>query len=275
VKYHITADNRIECTLDYSLKGKTKSFKEEVANHFKHIVEGHDQVYLLFSGGMDSRFLALLLMELGVDFTAITYAFSSNYDDYDSRASKDFSKRHGFKHELFNLELKEFRSCIEYHYEKGLCFPALNTYYILTTLRRYNQPNSVFLTGAASEFIIQNKKIDLSWFLPVYQTVYPNIHNFTTDRILFSYLDEPIIKDNWQDLSLGRFYLRNKVYGSIYSDKLKSLKKKGPDHQHMVDLFIEMTTKKYNEEEFFKRVIAGNFTLDLEEYYNGGVNNGS
>jgi hypothetical protein len=274
VKYHITADNKFECSLDYSLRGTTKSFKEEVADHFKRIVEDHDQVYLLFSGGMDSRFIALILLELGIDFTAITYAFSPNFDDYDSRASKDFSKRHGFKHELFNLELEEVRSCIEYHYEKGLSFPGLNFYYILSTLRRYNQPNSVFLTGAASEFLIQNKKITKGWLIAALQTAYPNIRNFTTDRILFSYLDEPIIKDNWQDLSLGRFYLRNKVYGSIYPDKLKSLKKRGPDHQHMVD-FFEVVKEKYNEEKFLKRVIIGNFTLDLEEYYNKGIPNGN
>ena len=274
MKYHITADNKFECSLDYSLRGTTKSFKEEVADHFKRIVEDHDQVYLLFSGGMDSRFIALILLELGIDFTAITYAFSPNFDDYDSRASKDFSKRHGFKHELFNLELEEVRSCIEYHYEKGLSFPGLNFYYILSTLRRYNQPNSVFLTGAASEFLIQNKKITKGWLIAALQTAYPNIRNFTTDRILFSYLDEPIIKDNWQDLSLGRFYLRNKVYGSIYPDKLKSLKKRGPDHQHMVD-FFEIVKEKYNEEKFLKRVIIGNFTLDLEEYYNKGIPNGN
>ena len=107
----------------------------------------------------------------------------------------------------------------------------------------------------------------MSWFLPAYQVLYPNIHNFTTDRILFSYLEEPIIKNNWQDLSLGRFYLRNKVYGSIYQDKLKSLKKRGPDHQHIVDYFTFMINKKYGEEEFFKNTSGGSFLLDLEEYY--------
>ncbi len=275
MKYHITADNKFECSLDYSLRGKTKSFKEEVADHFKRIVEGHDQVYLLFSGGMDSRFMALILLELGIDFTAITYAFSPNFDDYDSRASKDFAKRHGFKHELFNIEPEEFQSSFEYHYKKGLKIPLLNSNYIVISLGRYNRPNCVFLTGAASEFIIHNKKINVSWFLPVYQTFYPNIHNFTTDRILFSYLDEPIIKDNWQDLSLGPFYLRNKVYGSIYPDKLKSIKKNsGSDRQHIMNFFMEMVTKKYDKN-FFNKEYGGSFTLDLEEYYNGGVNNGS
>jgi len=271
VKYHITADNRIECTLDYSLKGKTKSFKEEVANHFKHIVEGRDQIYLLFSGGMDSRFLALLLMELGIDFTAITYAFSPNHDDYDSQASKDFSKRHGFKHELFNIGAFDVWSCFEKYYGKGLTSLNFNSYYILLALQKYNKPNCVFLTGAASEFLIQNKRIDVHWFLPLYQTIYPNIHNFTTDKIIFSYLDEPIIKDNWQKEDWDRpgYDLRNMLYTSIYPDKLKILKKRGPDDQQIRNYFFKMMKEKYDVDydTFLANLNGGDFTLDLEEYY--------
>lgn len=268
MKYHITADNKFECSLDYSLRGTTKSFKEEVADHFKNIVKDYGQIYLLFSGGMDSRFLALLLLELEIDFIAITYAFSSRYDDYDSRVSKDFSKRHGFKHELFNIGSFDTWSCVEKYYEKGLVSHNLNSYYILLALQKYDKPNCVFLTGAASEFLIQNKKIDLRWFLPVYQTIHPNIHNFTTDKILFSYLDEPIIKDNWQDESLGRFDLRNRLYTSIYPDKLEVLEKTPPDQQHITDYYIKMVNEKYGEN-FFNQTSGGVFTFDLEEYYNG------
>jgi hypothetical protein len=37
---------------------------------------------------------------------------------------------------------------------------------------------------------------------------------------------------------------------------------------------MEMVTKKYDKN-FFNKEYGGSFTLDLEEYYNGGVNNGS
>lgn len=274
MKYRITDENRFECIIDYSLRGKTKSFKEEVADHFKRIVEGHDQVYLLFSGGMDSRFLALLLLEMGIGFTAITYVFSPNHDDYDSVVSKDFAKRHGFKHELFNIGSFDVWSCVEKYYEKGLVSHNLNSYYILLAIQKYDKPNCVFLTGAASEFIIQNKNINLRWLLPVYQTIHPNIHNFTTDRIMFSYLDEPIIKDNWQDESLGKFDLRNRLYTSIYPHKLEILEKRGPDQQHILDYYFKMANEKYGEN-FFSQTSGGEFTLYLDEYYNGGISNGS
>jgi len=274
VKYHITADNVFECTLDYSLKGKTKSYKEEVIDHIKSVVEGRDHVYLLFSGGMDSRFLALILLELGIDFTAITYAYSSRYDDYDSIVSKDFSKRHGFKHELFNIGSFDFWSCVEKIYEKGMVFSNFNSYPIFVAIQKYDKPNSVFLTGAGSEFHIKDKKVKKKLLISMLQIAYPNIYNFTTDRILFSYLDEPIIKDSWQDESAYIQHYRDKLYNSIYPDKLKILKKRGPNADHITDYFFKMINEKYGES-FFNKINVGEFTLDLEEYYNGGVNNGS
>lgn len=274
MKYHITADNVFECSLDYSLRGTTKSFKEEVKDHIKSVVEGRDHVYLLFSGGMDSRFLALVLLELGIDFTAITFAFSSRYDDYDSYVSKDFSKQHGFKHELFNVGSFDVWSCVEKHYEKGINFSIMHRYLILLAVQKYNKSNCVFLTGAGSEVHITDKKIKTILLVSMFQIVYPNIYNFTSDRILFSYLDNPIIKNNWQDKSLGKFDLRNKLYNSIYPDKLEIIEKMGPNFEHIVDYFLKMVKEKYGEEKFFKRAITGNFTLDLEEYYNGSISGG-
>lgn len=274
MKYYTTADNVFECSLDYSLKGKTKSYKEEVIDHIKSVVDGRDHVYLLFSGGMDSRFLALILLELGIDFTAVTFSFSSMHDDYDSIVSKDFSKRHGFKHELFNIGSFDTWSCVEKYYEKGIKFLYMNGYFIFLAVQKYNKPNSVFLTGAGSEFHIKDKKIKKKLLISMLQVAYPNIYNFTTDRILFSYLDEPIIKNNWQDESSYVQHYRDKLYNSIYPDKLKIIKKVGPNADHITDYFFKMINEKYGEEEFFKQVIMGNFTLDLEEYYNGGVNNG-
>ncbi len=268
MKYYTTADNVFECSLDYSLKGKTKSYKEEVIDHIKSVVEGRDHVYLLFSGGMDSRFLALILLELGIDFTAITFASSSMYDDYDSIVSKDFSKRHGFKHELFNIGSFDVWSCAERYYEqKGVSFVYLHAYYMFLAIEKYNKPNSVFLTGGGSEFRIRDKKITKTVLISMLQAVYPNIHNFTTDRILFSYLDEPIIKDNWQDEFSYPQYYRDKLYNSIYPDKLEIIEKFTSDHTPKSDYFYKMVKEKYGEEEFFKRGINGNFTLDLEEYY--------
>jgi hypothetical protein len=276
MKYHITADNKFECSLDYSLRGTTKSYKEEVTDHIKSVVEGRDHVYLLFSGGMDSRFLALLLLEMGIDFTAITFSSSSMYDDYDSYVSKDFSKRHAFKHELFNIGSFDVWSCAERYYEqKEISFVFLHAYYIFLAIEKYNKPNSVFLTGAGAEFRIKDKKIKKNFLISMLQVVYPNIYNFISDRILFSYFDEPIIKDNWQDESSYTQYYRDKLYNSIYPDKLEIIEKSTSNHTPKSDYFYKMVNEKYGEEEFFKRVITGNFTLDLEEYYNGGVNNGN
>jgi hypothetical protein len=282
MKYHVTPDNRAQFILDYSLIGTTKSFKEEVLDHIKKVVAGRDHVYLLFSGGMDSRFLALTLLELGVDFTAITYSFSPNYDDYNSFASKDFTKRNKIKHELFSIGCFDMWKCFEHYYEsKGLIFHNLNAYYTFLAIEKYNKPNCVFLTGQGCEFKIIDKKINFWMFLPLYQTLYPNIYNFLTDRIIFSYLDEPIIKNNWQSNWQDKsFYLqrhRDKLYNSIYPDKLKTVKKTYSELPYMADYFLKTIEEKYgvDPEVFLANPNDGVFVFDVEKYYSGGMNSGN
>ena len=161
------------------------------------------------------------------------------------------------------------------YYEKGISFPNVHRYLIFLAVQKYNKSNCVFLTGAGSEVHITDKKIKKTLLVSMFQIAYPNIYNFISDKILFSYLDEPIIKDNWQDESSYPQYYRDKLYNSIYPDKLEIIEKMQQNVGHIVDYFVKMIDEKYGEEEFYKRRITGNFTLDLEEYYNGGVNNGS
>ena len=141
--------------IDYSEYGKTKSFREEVKEHIKAIVSNYDSVYLLFSGGMDSRFLALNLLELGIDFTAVTYGFKEDFTDYDSQVSTEFAKKHGFKHEIFYIDVGRLQKSVDSYLDKKFFIPLLNPHYIISAINEYNKPNCVFLTGACSEFKIE------------------------------------------------------------------------------------------------------------------------
>ena len=251
---------------DYSLYGTTKSFKEEVKDHFKEIVSKYKHVYLLFSGGMDSRFISLILLELGVDFTAITYSFSKNFDDYDAKVSSEFSKQHGFKHELFYIDEHELQICVDEGIEKGVFIPVLNSYYILSAVKRYNKPDCVFLTGACSEYKINNGIVDLSWNFLACKYFYPNMYNFTTSKIFLSYFDEPIIKECWADKSLGRFGARNKLYHSFYPDKLRVIEKQVPDDGKVNAYFYGELCKKYSAQ-YPSLPLTNKFYINLENHY--------
>jgi hypothetical protein len=266
MKYAFTDDNKFECYFDYSLKGKIKSFKEEVKDHFKKIVGDYNSVYLLFSGGMDSRFMALILLELEIDFTAITYGFKEDFTDYDSKVSTEFAKEHGFKHELFYLDKNEVSKCVSDYHKEKFFVPILNSYYILSAVKRYYKTGSVFLTGACSEFKIQNGKVDIPWNFLTYKEKHYYLYNFTTDRIFFSYFDEPVIKNNWANKSLNMFDARDKLYNQIYSDKLNIIKKRTPDDNIIRDYFYNVIINQYKK--YYPKLFSRtNFIVDLENHY--------
>ena len=258
-------DNRFHINFDYSLQGKTKSFKEEVQDHLLEIAQSHKKIYLLFSGGMDSRFLALNLLELGIDFTAVTYGFKEDFTDYDSRISTEFAKEHGFKHELFYLTSEELVELVTtIHEEKKLFTDVRNQYYLMSAMRRYDEPNCAFITGACSEFKITNKKVDFPFNIYVTKEAYKNLFNFTTDKIVFAYFDEPIIKENYKNTE-EQFDLRNKLYNSIYPDKLKIIKKTPPEDEKLSEVFKRIGIAFFSHYPFM--FLTKPYILDLDEYY--------
>lgn len=264
MKLTLINDNRFHIDFDYSLQGKTKSFKEELQDYLLEIAQNHKKIYLLFSGGMDSRFLALNLLELGIDFTAVTYGFKEDFTDYDSRVSTEFAKEHGFKQELFYITEKEFIEAVKSLDEKGLFTDIRNQYYLISAIKKYDEPNCAFITGACSEFKINDRKVDFPFNIYTTQTAYPNLFNFTTDKIIFAYFDEPIIKENYKTTE-DQYDLRNKLYNNIFPNKLKIIEKTFPEDKHFDEEFSKILNL------FFIRYplvyLTNKYILDLDEYY--------
>jgi hypothetical protein len=262
--------------IDYSEYGKTKSFSEEVKEHIKAIVSNYDSVYLLFSGGMDSRFLALNLLELGIDFTAVTYVFKEDFTDYDSQVSTEFAKKHGFKHEIFYIDVGRLQKSVDSYLDKKFFIPLLNPHYIISAINEYNKPNCVFLTGACSEFKIEYGIVELPWNFLMVKDIHPNVYNFTTNKILLSYFDEPIIKEFWKDRSLGKFGARDKLYNSIYPDKLNIIKKQLPEDESLSRYWHRVIFEKYKVR-YPALFHMDKFRFSLEKHYKTieELNNGS
>lgn len=261
--------NEVKVTFDLSLKDKVKSFKEEVLDHVKRITDKHDEVYLLLSGGMDSRFLALILLELGVDFTAITFSFDPNYNENDVFISKSFTKKYNIKHEIFYLSQEEFAGCVDFYGGKNFFINIMHAYNIFCTVHRYNKPKCAFLSGACSEFKIENKKISLGHWVEFVKKIHPNFYNFTTERIFLSYLNEKIIRENWENKYVSSpFYLRNLVYTNIYPELDTNEKRGVAVNTNHLDYFLNFVCDKYCRK--YPHIFATkNFCFDLETYYKG------
>ena len=277
MKWSTTHINRFDCELDYSLRDKVKTFKEEMVDHLKYVVEKHEggEIYLLLSGGMDSRLLGLVLLDIGVKFTAVTYGYDLYFKDVDSVSSIEFAKEHGIKHEIFYLDLSEVMDTIYKYNQIDFFMPILNTYYILSAVNRYYKPNCAFITGAGSEPKITDGKIPIAYNAEKLKQLHTFIYNFTTDRILFSFANDPIVKENWNNKLFDKFDVRNMVYQKAYPS-LKLIEKVIGGDYYIRNHFYTSVYKDYCRK--YPHLFAMNpmdYFFDLEEYYNGGVNNGS
>ena len=106
--------------------------------------------------------------------------------------------------------------------------------------------------------------------------IYPNVYNFTTNKILLSYFDEPIIKEFWKDRSLGKFGARDKLYNSIYPDKLNIIKKQLPEDQSLSRYWHRVIFEKYKVR-YPALFHTDKFRFSLEKHYKTieELNNGS
>jgi hypothetical protein len=273
MKWSLTNINLYECHFDYSLSKYVKTFKEEVRDHIKNAVELNKgkKIYLLLSGGMDSRFLGLTLLDLGVEFTAVTYAFSSNFNDYDSQNSSSFAKKHGIKHEIYFLTVEKFLDTIYRYAQQNIFINVLNPNYILTTIDNYCDPNGIFITGAGSEPKIENKKIRMGLCSEILKQIKPSMYNFTSERILFSFLNHPVVKQNWDKELPDKFYLRNFVYTEAYPNQLQTINKQFPEDGYIKHVFDELC---YHYAIKFPHVFAtDDYYFDIQNYYKKSEDN--
>lgn len=96
-----------EKELDYeTIKEKTKGLLFEAIR--KRVPQGH-KIGLLFSGGIDSTFIALALKELGVEFICYSANLSGgNIEEAeDIIYSKEIAKRYGLRLNINTIEIKE------------------------------------------------------------------------------------------------------------------------------------------------------------------------
>jgi len=226
---------------DYSVLDTIKPYKEEVCDYLKHLYNNQKEITLLFSGGMDSRFLARCMIDLKIPFTAYTYVFSENNTDYDSLVSTEFCKQYNIQQEKLYIDANKLFNYMFFLKEKSIVIQSLNPYYSLYAMQEKINTGyeGCFLTGGCSEVRNEEGAIFLPHGFYTLLRMYPNkIFNFTTDRIFFSYMLTDIFKNNYKDRSIDWTSIRDQIYINCYSD-LKRIEKQRPDDEYISNPFDE------------------------------------
>jgi rhodanese-related sulfurtransferase len=265
LNYYFVNTNRCDIDIDFSVENNLKSFKQEVLDHFYTLCKGKD-VFVIFSGGNDSRFVARSLIELGIKFNAGTYVHAADYSDYNNEVSTSFCKEWKIPHEPIYLEeTKFYAQVLDWSLNKNIVYVICNSYYMhwLMDRQRQNGFNGVFLSGAGSEFKLINGKIPIPHNNEFIKFHNPDWYNFTTSRTLLSYVRNPIFLEEYKNTKMNGFDVRDRIYKDAYPDTEFVEKTRGGD-LHIEDWLTrnQKLVSFTNKERF----IINGYEFKFEEY---------
>lgn len=213
----------LDVKIDYSVESSLKSFKEEVLETLYSHHKNYKIERLLLSDGMDSRFIALCLKELGISFKSLSFVFSKTSNSITERITA-FTKKIGVTSSFFVMEKENLCKHVEYlTYEKKIAYPIANGYYLDYLVNTYEEN---FFSGASVEFKYRNNEyVDVVMVGPnLVRKNNPNrLFGFANSRTFLSYINNPKFlatykidreslprKDDW--------YIRDLIYTDIFPD---------------------------------------------------------
>jgi len=239
MKYNFIHINKCDVEIDFSVESTLKSFKEEVLDHFEQICKNKD-VKLILSGGGDSRFIARCLIELGIPFTACTYVHKKDLSDYDSLVSTSFCRQWKIKHEPIYLDERLFSEFVMHRSQTNRVVHRVFNLYMMEYMMKLQQDKGfqgIFLSGACSEYKVINGKMPITWQCrELIRNNSEKWFNFTTDRILLSYVRHPIFLKEFKTTKEKGFDIRDKIYKDCFPDTVFPKKNRG-SHFHIEDWF--------------------------------------
>lgn len=266
--------NKFDITIDYSVEGSLKSFKEEVLDHLYHNYKQNGNIPLLFSGGMDSTFILRSLLELGIKPNLFTMSFSKDYDNYDCNLVRRLCNKYGVKNPEFKyIEADSFIEHVQLLFKHfisqgtKIAYPFPHMYIMSYILSLY--PDLNFYTGMASEFKVFNKIIKLPYGPYLVQQNNPGrLFDFTSSRTFLSYLNHPKFLPNFKrpigPNSSDPFYERDQIYMDCYPDIDREIKH-FPDDKYLIDKLEEHST--FIKENFPLTHVTEHFYFNVEEYF--------
>lgn len=168
MSYKVTYENhlRVRNVPNYEVQmGRCGSmpmdFKSEALRAAKLIAQESDNIWISYSGGIDSEFIIQVFLEANIDFKVATVVMKNETNDYDLQHSRSFCKRMGIKLHEFEIDLEKF-------YKNDL-----ETYAVATNCISPQFPVHMWLWDQLDGFIVAGhgdpifKRKDSGWHLQI------------------------------------------------------------------------------------------------------------
>lgn len=262
-------NNQLLYEPDYTQDNNLKSFKEEVKDNVASGCQGKNNIILLFSGGMDSCFLALTLKELGITFKAITYTGFAKLVNTDTIDSIEFCKTHNINQEIVYISSDELVAFAISKKNNNIYRFAINQYLIDMIMEKY--PDSFFVGGVGFELKHVEENLAINWPVEFLNENQNKFLSCMSDRAFFAYINNPIIKNNYRNIpNIGKqaqFMLRGRIYSEAYPEIFNSGKIAPSSNWVEVMTSISLQDSEWQEKIKKNRTFKA-YLFNLTDYYN-------
>jgi hypothetical protein len=134
-------------------------YREAVSynNHMIKEKAGSNQILFMLSGGHDSTFAVKTMKEDGIDFTAITFDFTNNRNQFDVEQAIKLCKKYNIQQEIVRVDVHElFASGLYKEYARQT---RSNSFYDFVYMHGIKDLNGFFVTGQGDQdFEFKNNK---------------------------------------------------------------------------------------------------------------------
>jgi hypothetical protein len=217
-----------------------QSHKEEIELTAKHIANSvQGQIYLFFSGGIDSEIIATEFLNLGRDFTVISFDIfdgNGNNNSYDIWWAKKFCEKNNVKQILHPFNVEEFvKNNIPEYIDMGFYSKYIYRYMVIYMLQLAESLGGCAVLGGRESGIYLNEinepcfangvwfNLGSDYCLKYNKQHYP-VFFLQNPEIFASYLKLPLIDTMLKDSN----YFRN-VPDNISLEKMIEYRKLYPD----------------------------------------------
>lgn len=156
--YTLTRDpiTKIETEFDLKLDPVTRpvlSWREEVLHTASNIGKLADKpIALWLSGGIDSEVVARAFLELGIDFTAISFKHSTGTNDHDIRWAKKFCAENNINHKILTFDTDYFFNIkVQEYISMGIRSPRVWRYFQLFMIETSEQMGMCGVLGSGEQ----------------------------------------------------------------------------------------------------------------------------
>ena len=208
--------------------GLVKSYFEETITTMEYVYANKTgKIHLMYSGGLDSEFVARILLRLKMDFEVVIIRLTNpngpDFNDYDTKFAFEFCKTHNINPIVYKLDFMKFVDSGKHREtaESVECCAVA----VATTMYVVNQIDGFTLMGNDPPYLRYEKDAD-KWYLEELQYIHsllrfykkfnlqgcPFLLSYRPEQML-SFLLDPAIQD------LGH----NRLPGKTGSNSTKSL----------------------------------------------------